>query len=258
MKFFSLILVIGSATFIAAIGAISIMASHALLLALLPDFLGGFRELLAWVLSVVIIVGVQVGECRPIYLSYKHTQAMDLYHQGTHPGTPDLKNLRVQLNEELGLNRSKQIWVRLFSIGITIIDFIWSCILFPPFKVGNDPGRIWSALLQYGLGAVDWLHVGLILGNVALIPACYLVYLNEMAILTSGKRDKAPAPATPPPAKPAPAPVQSSAPAPAPAPVQSSAPEPKPSDAVPQPAYNPRYVDPQQTAYNSGVPANAN
>jgi hypothetical protein len=194
MKFFSLVLVIGSATFIAAIGAISILASHALLFALLPDFLGTFRDPLAWVLSVVIIVGIQVGECRPLYLSHKHTQAMDLYHQGTHPGTPDLKNLRVQLNEELGLNRSKQLWVRLFSIGITLIDFIWSCILFPPFKVGNDPGKIWSALLQYGLSAVDWFHVGLILGNVALIPACYMVYLNELSILTSGKRDSAPKP----------------------------------------------------------------
>lgn len=193
MRVFSFILVIGSALIIAVIGAVSIHASAALLGGVLPAALGVILPWVCWAIAIALMTGIQVGECRPIYLAHLHTEAMDLYHQGSHPASnpPDIKALKIQLAEELGLNRSKQIWVRLFAIAITIVDFIWSCILFPPFKAGNDPGKVWSALIQYGLGAIDWVHVFLIAGNVALIPLCYLVFLKELSILSSGTVDSA-------------------------------------------------------------------
>ena len=243
MKVFSLVLVIGAAAIMATIGAISIFASQSLILGLLPPFLGGLSPWIAWTLSIALIIGIQVGECRPLYLSHKHTESKDLYHQGANPANtpPDVKSLLTQLMEELGLSRQKQIWVNLFAIAITIVDFIWSSILFPPFKAGNDPGAIWSALLRYGLGAINWLHVGLILANVALIPLCYLVYLNEWSILQTGQRDTA----------------TGAAPKKAESKAEPKA-DPKPllasTNRTPS---NPQYYDPQFTAYKSGVPTDA-
>lgn len=192
IKAFSLILVIGSAAIILLIGVISIFASHSLLIQVLPAFLGQFREWIAWILAIAIIVGIQVGECRPIYLRHLHTKAQDLHHQGASPGnsSPTLKPLQMQLGEEVGMDRSSFLWAKAFAVAITLVDFVWSCCIFPPFKVGNDFGRIWSELLRSGLGALDWFHVLMIIGNIALIPLCYMVYINELSILTSGKKDK--------------------------------------------------------------------
>ena len=155
MKVFSLVLVIGAAAIMATIGAISIFASQSLILGLLPPFLGALAAWIAWTSAIALIIGIQVGECRPLYLSHKHTESKDLYHQGANPAStpPDVKSLLTQLMEELGLSRQKQIWVNLFAIAITIVDFIWSSILFPPFK--SD--RIKSRCSEQTLGQVKMM-----------------------------------------------------------------------------------------------------
>lgn len=191
LKSFSLILVIASSSVILLVGLISIVASQGLILQNLPAFLGEWAVWIAWSLAIALIGGIQVAECRPIYLRHLHTNAKDLHHQASNPGnaSPDLKNLLTQLGEELNINRPKLLWAKAIAVAATIVDVIWSCLVFPPFKVGNDPAAIWGALLRSGLGAVDWFHILMILGNVALIPICYLILLNEWSILRSGKRD---------------------------------------------------------------------
>ncbi len=192
MKAFSLILVIGSAAVIALIGVVSIFASYSLLVNILPAFLGQWKQWIALGLATVLIIGIQVAECRPLYMRHRHTQPQDLYHQGANPGSnpSDLKSLQEQLAEEVEMNRSDYIWAKALAIVMTLVDFVWSCCIFPPFKVGNDFGRIWGELLRSGLGALDWFHVFMILGNISLIPLCYLIYIKELSILQSGKRDK--------------------------------------------------------------------
>lgn len=191
LKTFSLILVVASASVILLIGAISIVASFFLIVIYLPPFLQDWRFWVAVFLSVANIVGIQVAECRPIYLRHLHTNAKDLHHQAANPGnaSPDLKNLQQQLGEELGIDRQKLLWAKAIAVAATIYDVVWSCLVFPPFKVGNNPAEIWNALLRSGLGAIDWFHILMILGNVALIPVCYLILLKEWSILRGGKRD---------------------------------------------------------------------
>lgn len=252
MKCFSLILVIGAAAIIITIGTVSIVASHGIILALLPAFLGTWAAWIAWVLAIALIIGIQVGECRPFYLAHLHTESRSLYHQGAHPGNapPDLKTLRLQLLEELGLNRDKQLWVRAFAIAITLVDFVWSCIIFPPFTVGNDVSAIWRDLLRRGLGALNVIHLLLIVANVAVIPLCFMVFLKELSILSSGQRDTAISP-TKKEGKAATASKESKD-------TKESKPDPVPADALPQPVYdNPQFIDPRYTAYRPGVPSDA-
>jgi hypothetical protein len=192
IKLFSLVLAVVALGVIVTTGAVSTFASANFIYSLLPTFMGQWATWIAWILAGALIMGIQIAECRPLYLRYLHTRAMELHHQGAHPGnaSPSVKSLQTQLNEEVGMDRSAYLWAKALAVGMTIFDFIWSCVIFPPFRAGNDLGAIWNDILRYGVGAFDLFNVFMILANVALIPICYLIFLNECHILTSGKKDK--------------------------------------------------------------------
>ncbi len=151
-KVLSLVLAFALAGIIGFIGWLTIVKNH--------DFFLSHWSVMgdrgAWFLAVLVVTAIQIGECRPIWVAHLHDSANALHHQGSAPGEAKqgTKNLKTQAMEELQMNRRGFAWAKTFAVVISLIDFIWSCIVFPPFKAPLD--KVFDDLLYNGLGAIDW------------------------------------------------------------------------------------------------------
>lgn len=185
-KILSFLLALALAAFIGFIWWATVVKNH-------DYFLQHFHlaEQGCWFLAVIVVGAFFLAECRPIWIKHLHDSAEGLYEQASNPGSArqETKNLKTQAKEELKLNRRGFLWARTFAVIMTFIDFVWSVIIFPPFKVPLD--KVWDALTYDGMGAVEWGNVGLILGNVLAIPIAFHFLCKELEILQAEAPKKA-------------------------------------------------------------------